>query len=84
MEHKKQKSVSSALTTGVKNSKLKYRVESVGEGQYILNIIGKKIDIHYDASIGMYRNWHARHIGKTLQEVVNIIVDEAANGIKID
>lgn len=82
MEYKKQKSLTSSLTTGIKNSKLKYRLESVGEGQYILNIAGKKIDIHYDASIGMYRNWCPHHIGKTLQEVVNIIVDEVANGIE--
>lgn len=82
MEYKKQKSPTNLLTTGIKNSKLKYRLESVGEGQYILNVAGKKIDIHYDASKGMYRNFYPHHIGKTLQEVVNIIVDEVANGVE--
>lgn len=82
MDNKKQKTLTNLSTMGVKNSKMKYRVESVGEGQYILNIAGKKIDIHYDASIGMYRNWFPHHIGKTLQDVVNIIVDEVANGVE--
>lgn len=84
MENKNQKSNANQVGLGLKNSKIKYRLESVGEEQYILNIAGKKVDIHYDASLGLYRNLHFRHRGKTVQEVVNIIVDEVLNGIKID